>query len=110
MLILRMFFFFLVNNNIAYVIMFEQYTSFPLPITWPHHTTWLSSFLNSPHLLLRICSDANSGGGGDFVAGFLLGGAVFGTLAYIFAPQVVEYFLPYKFDTVLCLPFLCIRR
>lgn len=33
-------------------------------------------------------SDANSGGGGDFVAGFLLGGAVFGTLAYIFAPQV----------------------
>ncbi|XP_015878595.3 uncharacterized protein LOC107414898 [Ziziphus jujuba] len=33
-------------------------------------------------------SDANSGGGGDFVAGFLLGGAVFGTLAYIFAPQI----------------------
>ncbi|KAF3432639.1 hypothetical protein FNV43_RR23741 [Rhamnella rubrinervis] len=32
--------------------------------------------------------DANSGGGGDFVAGFLLGGAVFGTLAYIFAPQI----------------------
>ncbi|PON49501.1 Low-density receptor-like protein [Trema orientale] len=28
------------------------------------------------------------GGGGDFVAGFLLGGAVFGTLAYIFAPQI----------------------
>ncbi|KAF4380316.1 hypothetical protein CsatB_002493 [Cannabis sativa] len=28
------------------------------------------------------------GGGGDFVAGFLLGGAVFGTLAYVFAPQI----------------------
>ncbi|KAK8934600.1 hypothetical protein KSP39_PZI014784 [Platanthera zijinensis] len=28
------------------------------------------------------------GGGGDFVAGFLLGGAVFGTLAYVFAPQL----------------------
>ncbi|XP_054813838.1 uncharacterized protein LOC129314420 [Prosopis cineraria] len=27
-------------------------------------------------------------GGGDFVAGFLLGGAIFGTLAYIFAPQI----------------------
>ncbi|PSS11876.1 Dynein heavy chain like [Actinidia chinensis var. chinensis] len=28
------------------------------------------------------------GEGGDFVAGFLLGGAVFGTLAYIYAPQI----------------------
>lgn len=34
------------------------------------------------------CSDRSSGSGADFVAGFLLGGAVFGTLAYIFAPQV----------------------
>ena len=38
-------------------------------------------------------SDGNrgggGGGGGDFFAGFLLGGAVFGTLAYIFAPQVI---------------------
>ncbi|KAL8141540.1 hypothetical protein V2J09_014572 [Rumex salicifolius] len=30
----------------------------------------------------------SAGGGGDFVAGFLLGGAVFGSLAYIFAPQI----------------------
>ncbi|KAJ4720933.1 Low-density receptor-like protein [Melia azedarach] len=30
----------------------------------------------------------SQGGGGDFIAGFLLGGAVFGTLAYIFAPQI----------------------
>ncbi|KAF2571045.1 hypothetical protein F2Q70_00006017, partial [Brassica cretica] len=29
------------------------------------------------------------GGGGDFVAGFLLGGALFGAAAYIFAPQVM---------------------
>ncbi|KAE8664119.1 hypothetical protein F3Y22_tig00112856pilonHSYRG00073 [Hibiscus syriacus] len=28
------------------------------------------------------------GGGIDFVAGFLLGGAIFGTLGYIFAPQI----------------------
>ncbi|KAK6118469.1 hypothetical protein DH2020_047736 [Rehmannia glutinosa] len=32
--------------------------------------------------------DRNSGSGADFVAGFLLGGAVFGTLAYVFAPQI----------------------
>ena len=38
-----------------------------------------------------ICSDGSSGGGGDFAAGFLLGGAVFGTLAYIFAPQVIRF-------------------
>jgi hypothetical protein len=46
------------------------------------------------HLLLFlsvICSDGSSGGGGDFVAGFLLGGAVFGTVAYIFAPQVIRF-------------------
>ncbi|KAJ6807293.1 uncharacterized protein M6B38_172740 [Iris pallida] len=33
-------------------------------------------------------SDDSSGGGGDFIAGFLLGGAVLGTLAYVFAPQI----------------------
>ncbi|KNA05708.1 hypothetical protein SOVF_187800 isoform A [Spinacia oleracea] len=33
-------------------------------------------------------SDERGGGGGDFVAGFLLGSAVCGTLAYIFAPQI----------------------
>ncbi|KAL3837938.1 hypothetical protein ACJIZ3_022529 [Penstemon smallii] len=32
--------------------------------------------------------DRSSGSGADFVAGFLLGGAVFGTLAYVFAPQI----------------------
>ncbi|KAM1142477.1 hypothetical protein ACFX19_042997 [Malus domestica] len=36
--------------------------------------------------------DSRRGGGGaDFVAGFVLGGAVFGTLAYVFAPQVLPY-------------------
>ncbi|CAN6864630.1 unnamed protein product [Brassica oleracea] len=30
----------------------------------------------------------SGGGGGDFVAGFLLGGALFGAAAYIFAPQI----------------------
>ncbi|KAE9612835.1 hypothetical protein Lal_00027686 [Lupinus albus] len=38
-----------------------------------------------------ICAeyrDSRGGGGGDFLAGFLLGGAVLGTVAYIFAPQI----------------------
>ncbi|KAL6503992.1 hypothetical protein OROGR_025915 [Orobanche gracilis] len=30
----------------------------------------------------------SSGSGADFVAGLVLGGAVFGTLAYVFAPQI----------------------
>ncbi|WCJ27762.1 hypothetical protein M5689_009487 [Euphorbia peplus] len=37
---------------------------------------------------IKTGNDVNRGGGGDFVAGFLLGGAVCGTLAYIFAPQI----------------------
>ena len=45
--------------------------------------------LISSHLIQSYCSDGDSGGGGDFFAGFLVGGAVFGTLAYIFAPQVI---------------------
>ncbi|OVA01276.1 hypothetical protein BVC80_1653g87 [Macleaya cordata] len=42
---------------------------------------------------LSVCAEYNDGsrgGGGDFVAGFVLGGAVFGTLAYIFAPQQIR--------------------
>eukprot|EP00262_Sarcandra_glabra_P021309 TRINITY_DN8946_c0_g1_i1.p1 TRINITY_DN8946_c0_g1~~TRINITY_DN8946_c0_g1_i1.p1 ORF type:complete len:179 (-),score=17.21 TRINITY_DN8946_c0_g1_i1:320-805(-) len=38
-----------------------------------------------------VCAMYNDGTrerGGDFLAGFLLGGAVFGTLAYVFAPQI----------------------
>ncbi|XP_072993384.1 uncharacterized protein [Typha latifolia] len=44
------------------------------------------------HRNISVCaeySDNSRGGGGDFLAGFLLGGAVFGTLAYVFAPQLV---------------------
>ncbi|XP_047337340.1 uncharacterized protein LOC124941118 [Impatiens glandulifera] len=42
---------------------------------------------------LFVCSQyddsrGGGGGGGDFAAGFLLGGAIFGTLGYIFAPQI----------------------
>ncbi|CAL1361949.1 unnamed protein product [Linum trigynum] len=33
-------------------------------------------------------NNRGGGGGGDFAAGFLLGGAIFGTLAYVFAPQI----------------------
>ncbi|CAK7333683.1 unnamed protein product [Dovyalis caffra] len=44
---------------------------------------------NSRNLAVRAeYDDGSRGGGGDFVAGFLLGGAVCGTLAYIFAPQI----------------------
>ncbi|KAG2708833.1 hypothetical protein I3760_05G210800 [Carya illinoinensis] len=35
-----------------------------------------------------VSSDGGRSGAGDFASGFLLGGAVFGTLAYIFAPQI----------------------
>ena len=37
------------------------------------------------------------GGAGDFVAGFLLGGAVFGALGYVLAPQVCVYHCCYIF-------------
>ncbi|XP_010933483.1 uncharacterized protein [Elaeis guineensis] len=43
------------------------------------------------HRNFSICAEYSNnsrGGGGDFLAGFLLGGAVFGTLAYVFAPQI----------------------
>ncbi|CAN0830180.1 hypothetical protein LINGRAPRIM_LOCUS3159 [Linum grandiflorum] len=30
----------------------------------------------------------NRNGGGDFAAGFIIGGALFGSLAYVFAPQI----------------------
>lgn len=54
------------------------------------------SFEKKPHKTggngkLSVCAQYNDdsrGGGGDFVTGFVLGGAVFGTLAYIFAPQI----------------------
>jgi len=37
-----------------------------------------------------LCSDTIGDRAGDFSAGFLLGGAIFGTLAYVFAPQVIS--------------------
>ncbi|XP_019184212.1 uncharacterized protein LOC116012025 [Ipomoea triloba] len=33
-------------------------------------------------------NDQRGGGEGDFIAGFLLGGAIFGALGYVFAPQI----------------------
>ncbi|MBA0880375.1 hypothetical protein Goshw_012595 [Gossypium schwendimanii] len=35
-----------------------------------------------------IHGDGSRGGASDFAAGFLLGGAIFGTIAYVFAPQI----------------------
>lgn len=40
-----------------------------------------------------VSGSSKGGGGGDFIAGFLLGGALFGTLAYVFAPQVICHIL-----------------
>lgn len=45
--------------------------------------------LDSPNDDLFRSRRGSGGGGGDFVAGFLLGGALFGAAAYIFAPQVM---------------------
>ncbi|CAA2963337.1 uncharacterized protein LOC111388339 [Olea europaea subsp. europaea] len=39
-------------------------------------------------LSVRAEYSDHRGGSGDFVAGFLIGGAIFGTLAYVFAPQI----------------------
>ncbi|KAH7854660.1 hypothetical protein Vadar_016553 [Vaccinium darrowii] len=39
-------------------------------------------------LIARAELNESRGGGGNFVAGFVLGGALFGTLAYAFAPQI----------------------
>jgi hypothetical protein len=35
----------------------------------------------------------DSKGGGGFLTGFLIGGAIFGTLGYVFAPQVLLNFI-----------------
>lgn len=43
------------------------------------------------NLFYGISSDQKAGTAGDFFAGFLLGGAVLGTLAYFFAPQVLIF-------------------
>nr|CAH59416.1 hypothetical protein [Plantago major] len=43
---------------------------------------------NSRNFSVRAEYNDRSGSDSDFVAGFLLGGAIFGTLGYIFAPQI----------------------
>ncbi|KAH7841428.1 hypothetical protein Vadar_029772 [Vaccinium darrowii] len=40
------------------------------------------------NLSIRAKYNDRTGGEGDFVAGFLLGGALFGSAAYIFAPKI----------------------
>ncbi|KAL5575366.1 hypothetical protein UlMin_017065 [Ulmus minor] len=59
-----------------------------------------NSFLKTPKLSIQTKSNRNlsvhvdysdsnrQGGGADFLAGFLVGGAVFRTLAYVFDPQI----------------------
>ncbi|KAI4384687.1 hypothetical protein MLD38_002806 [Melastoma candidum] len=64
--------------------------SYPIgnvPKIGPHQVLIKSS--SRPRLSVRAeYDDSGRGSGGDFVAGFLLGGAVFGMLAYVFAPQI----------------------
>ncbi|XP_068316239.1 uncharacterized protein [Pyrus communis] len=60
-------------------------------IPFPYQFQFLncSPFYSIPLYVLHCSDDSRGGGGGaDFVAGFVLGGAVFGTLAYVFAPQI----------------------
>ncbi|KAG0502200.1 hypothetical protein HPP92_002272 [Vanilla planifolia] len=40
-----------------------------------------------------VRADGGSKRGGDFLSGFFLGGVVFGTLAYVFGPQLRRYIL-----------------
>ncbi|XAR54728.1 hypothetical protein NMG60_11029993 [Bertholletia excelsa] len=47
-----------------------------------------SQVLNNQKLSVHAAYNDHRGGGGDFVAGFLVGGALFGTLAYVVAPQI----------------------
>ncbi|MED6218065.1 hypothetical protein PIB30_023444 [Stylosanthes scabra] len=50
-----------------------------------------SNLLSRRNRTSSICAeyrDSSGSGGGDFLAGFILGGAIFGTLAYVFAPQI----------------------
>ncbi|KAL5555984.1 hypothetical protein UlMin_038220 [Ulmus minor] len=59
-----------------------------------------NSFLKTPKLSIHAKSNRNlsvradysdsnrQGGGADFLVGFLVGGPVFGTLAYVFDPQI----------------------
>nr|XP_024360865.1 uncharacterized protein LOC112275094 isoform X1 [Physcomitrium patens]PNR31059.1 hypothetical protein PHYPA_027375 [Physcomitrium patens] len=50
--------------------------------------TWPSYVCSRRPLVTAEYSDRRGGGAGDFLAGFLIGGAVFGALGYIFAPQI----------------------
>ncbi|KAH9771310.1 Low-density receptor-like protein [Citrus sinensis] len=47
-----------------------------------------SNQLETNHKFSIRADEGSQRGGGDFIAGFLVGGAVFGTLAYVFAPQI----------------------
>ncbi|KAK8591434.1 hypothetical protein V6N13_031477 [Hibiscus sabdariffa] len=44
----------------------------------------------APNHRFSVCAEYRDGtsGGNDFAAGFVLGGAILGTLAYVFAPQI----------------------
>ncbi|RAL46955.1 unnamed protein product [Cuscuta campestris] len=39
-----------------------------------------------------LYNENRGGGGGEFISGFLLGGAIFGALGYVFSPQIRRSF------------------
>nr|AFK46541.1 unknown [Medicago truncatula] len=47
-----------------------------------------SNLVTRRNLISPVRAEHRNNRGGDLVAGFLLGGAIFGTLAYVFAPQI----------------------
>lgn len=59
--------------------------------------------LNNLELIQVIVLIHRRGGGGDFVAGFVLGGVVFGALGYLLAPQVTKFWMPDSMIIVVCL-------
>nr|GMD70549.1 Dynein heavy chain like [Ipomoea batatas] len=49
----------------------------------------LNHSLTSSNFAIRAeYKDQRRAGGSEFIVGFLLGGAIFGTLGYVFAPQI----------------------
>nr|GMC66789.1 uncharacterized protein LOC109179101 [Ipomoea batatas] len=76
------------NNNFS---IRARYKTMDIAVFSAWHYLCCSSSSNASILLgigKRSSQDHRGGGEGDFIAGFLLGGAIFGALGYVFAPQI----------------------
>ncbi|PPS00575.1 hypothetical protein GOBAR_AA20092 [Gossypium barbadense] len=78
--------------SISVVLIFRQVKFVSLsPAPLAKHQVWQfrgNQWHPTIGFLFVQSTDGTKGGGNDFAAGFLLGGALFGTLGYIFAPQI----------------------